>query len=299
MLNSGMNMREIVNLLESKHQQIEIGGHLLPLNDDKTVTLYHATNEIAAQAIIRTRVVRSAGEPSVYFSTAQAETGYGPVVVAVQLLPKTLQIDDEFPDGRVDFRIDQPTVKVKSAKIVSPLLETIQLVETFLSEGKFSQSTFFKRLQSVVTLARRGATEGERDASRIAMLRLMERAKTEALSMQQDDAMRFIAKAKEVLASLNGPEPPSSSSSTSRSRTNTQTPSQLPIGTWVCIRPSGSKQTEKFGTIAAHDNSGGSIVNVTVNNRNIRYSVWSYQLRRATQQEIDAAIARGVVKPSF
>lgn len=115
-------MREIIDLLEAKPRQTEIGGHILPMNVDGTVTLYHATSETAAHEIIRTGVLRSAGEPSVFFSTAQTGTGYGDVVVSMRLMPKQLQIDDEFPDGRVDFRIDQPVVRVKSAKIVESLV---------------------------------------------------------------------------------------------------------------------------------------------------------------------------------
>jgi hypothetical protein len=78
----------------------------LPLNDDGTVTLYHHTNKAAADAIKKSGRLRSAGEPDVYLTTTQdATTGYGETVVAVRVDPKSLQLDDEFPDGRRDFRV--------------------------------------------------------------------------------------------------------------------------------------------------------------------------------------------------
>jgi len=78
----------------------------LPLNPDKTVTVYHHTNKTAAEAIRRTGVLKSAGEPDVYVTTEKSPTtGYGDEVVAINVDPKKLQIDDQFPDGRTDFRM--------------------------------------------------------------------------------------------------------------------------------------------------------------------------------------------------
>jgi hypothetical protein len=78
----------------------------LPLNPDKTVTVYHHTNKTAAEAIRRTGVLKSAGEPDVYVTTEKSPTtGYGDEVVAIKVDPKKLQIDDQFPDGRTDFRL--------------------------------------------------------------------------------------------------------------------------------------------------------------------------------------------------
>jgi hypothetical protein len=79
----------------------------LPLNDDGTVTIYHATRtKEAADEIRRTGILKSGGEPDVYVSTAQSGTGYGDHVVALRVDPKKLVLDDEFPDGRRDFRIN-------------------------------------------------------------------------------------------------------------------------------------------------------------------------------------------------
>lgn len=78
----------------------------LPLNDDGTVTVYHHTSASAAESIRRTGTLRSAGEPDVYVTTrAETDTGYGDTAVAIQVDPTRLQLDDEFPNGRRDFRL--------------------------------------------------------------------------------------------------------------------------------------------------------------------------------------------------
>jgi hypothetical protein len=78
----------------------------LPLNEDGTVTLYHGTSLRGAQEIRQTQTLKSAGEPDVYLTTARDGTGYGDgTVVAVRVDPAALELDDEFPDGRKDFRL--------------------------------------------------------------------------------------------------------------------------------------------------------------------------------------------------
>jgi hypothetical protein len=79
----------------------------LNLNPDGTVTLYHHTNAGSAEQIKRSGQLVSAGEPSVYLTTRrETDTGYGDTVVAVRVNPDKLNIDDEFPNGRQDYRID-------------------------------------------------------------------------------------------------------------------------------------------------------------------------------------------------
>ena len=78
----------------------------LPLNNDGTVTVYHHTNKKSAQSIQSTGVLKSAGEPDVYVTTeTNPVTGYGSDVVKINVDPSQLQIDDEFPGGRKDFRL--------------------------------------------------------------------------------------------------------------------------------------------------------------------------------------------------
>jgi hypothetical protein len=78
----------------------------LPLNSDGTVTLYHHTTAANAEAIKRTGVLRSAGEPDVYLTTHPTpDISYGDTVVRVRIDPSKLELDDEFPGGREDFRV--------------------------------------------------------------------------------------------------------------------------------------------------------------------------------------------------
>lgn len=78
----------------------------LPLNADGTVTVYHHINKKAAEQITSTKKLKSAGEPDVYVTTEkEPNTGYGDTVVPVRINPQKLILDDEFPSGRMDFRI--------------------------------------------------------------------------------------------------------------------------------------------------------------------------------------------------
>lgn len=95
---------EAGDVAKSMRKMDELTG--LPLNPDGTVTLYHATpTKEAADAIRKTGVLKSAGEPDVYMSTAKSGTGYGDYVVEINVDPRKIEIDDEFPDGRKDFRM--------------------------------------------------------------------------------------------------------------------------------------------------------------------------------------------------
>jgi GNAT superfamily N-acetyltransferase len=79
----------------------------LPLNADGTVTVYHHTSKENAEKIAVSGVLKASAEPDVYVtSRKETDTGYGDTAVAIRVKPETLQIDDEFPDGRIDFRID-------------------------------------------------------------------------------------------------------------------------------------------------------------------------------------------------
>jgi len=82
----------------------------LPLNPDGTVTVYHHTDRKSAERIKATSELRSAGEPDVYVTTrAIADTGYGDTAVAIRVDPSRLSLDDEFPNGRRDYRLSVGT----------------------------------------------------------------------------------------------------------------------------------------------------------------------------------------------
>lgn len=101
----------------------EITG--MPLNPDGTVTLYHATDIESANLIVESQTLKSAAEPSVYMSTAKSGTGYGDTVVAIDIKPDALRLDDEFPDGRMDFAVDAPKkeIAVVNARVLTPAVE--------------------------------------------------------------------------------------------------------------------------------------------------------------------------------
>ena len=78
----------------------------LPLNEDGTVTVYHHTNKQAANSIRESGELRSSGEPDVYVTTRNVpDTGYGDTSVGLRVDPTRLSLDDEFPNGRRDFRL--------------------------------------------------------------------------------------------------------------------------------------------------------------------------------------------------
>ena len=78
----------------------------LPLNPDGTVTVYHHTSRRNAERIRATGELRSAAEPDVYVTTrAITDTGYGDTAVAIRVEPSRLSLDDEFPNGRKDYRL--------------------------------------------------------------------------------------------------------------------------------------------------------------------------------------------------
>lgn len=78
----------------------------LPLNADGTVTLYHHTSAANAKAIRTSGKLKADAEPDVYVTTHQeTDTGYGDTAVPIRVRPDQLSIDDEFPNGRKDFRL--------------------------------------------------------------------------------------------------------------------------------------------------------------------------------------------------
>lgn len=78
----------------------------LVLNTDGTVTVYHHTSANAAKLIHETNILRADAEPDVYVTTREiTDTGYGDTAVAINVDPRKLHLDDEFPNGRKDYRL--------------------------------------------------------------------------------------------------------------------------------------------------------------------------------------------------
>ena len=98
----------------------------LPFNPDGTVTVFHHTNKRAADAIRKSSELRSAGEPDVYVTTRRiTDTGYGDTAVAIRVEPSRLSFDDEFPNGRRDFRLNvgkpRGSIRVKVGEFAQDL----------------------------------------------------------------------------------------------------------------------------------------------------------------------------------
>jgi hypothetical protein len=118
----------------------------LPLNEDGTVTLYHHTSSGNAALIRKANALKSAGEPDVYLTTRNVtDTGYGDTSVPVRVNPGKLKLDDEFPDGRKDFRISLGNGKSVPVSVdKGPDLRSLDYtkralddkIETLVSDGK-------------------------------------------------------------------------------------------------------------------------------------------------------------------
>ena len=111
----------------------------LPLNADGTVTVYHHTSRANAERIKNTGELRSAAEPDVYVTTrAIADTGYGDTAVAIRVEPSRLSLDDEFPNGRRDYRL---SVGKPRGSIRVDVGEFAQQQESESPRGQFSPTT--------------------------------------------------------------------------------------------------------------------------------------------------------------
>ena len=82
-------------------------GTGLPLNGDGTVTIYHHTDKQSADAIRESNRLEYTTRSDPFFTTRDtADLGYGDTSIAIRLDPARLSVDDEFPDGRRDFRLN-------------------------------------------------------------------------------------------------------------------------------------------------------------------------------------------------
>ena len=93
-------------------------GTGLPLNSDGTVTLYHGTTAAGEKAIKSDGGLRGK-EDGVFLTTHPDSIGYGDKVVSVKVDPSKLVLDDEFPDGRKDFRIPAKVGQLVPVKLTS------------------------------------------------------------------------------------------------------------------------------------------------------------------------------------
>ena len=103
-------MKSIMNFklwLESKNN-----------NGPKTATLYHHTTKDAAQNIIDTLTLIGK-EPNVFLTNTPTNIGYGDGTVVKVVVPiKDLELDDEFPNGRKDYKLPSKIYKVLKADLL-------------------------------------------------------------------------------------------------------------------------------------------------------------------------------------
>ena len=79
---------------------------LPPRNPDGTVTLYHGTTAARAANILREGKLRPGPEGAAFLTTTPSAIGYGDVVLRLRLKTVRMYLDDEFPDGRRDYRVE-------------------------------------------------------------------------------------------------------------------------------------------------------------------------------------------------
>lgn len=105
------------NVKEKKQRTTE---HGLPIDKNGNVRLWHGTSKESAEQILKEKMMKSKGEPDVYFTTHPKHAGYGDTYVGVDVPHHLLELDDEFPNGRMDFRIRAPK---KTLSIQNPAIE--------------------------------------------------------------------------------------------------------------------------------------------------------------------------------
>ena len=81
--------------------------------------LYHGTTENNKKQIESSGFLKPEAEPAVYLTTDPTGGGYGDGSVVRLAVPESrIEIDDEFPDGREDYRVEvgyKGKLQVKSA----------------------------------------------------------------------------------------------------------------------------------------------------------------------------------------
>jgi len=87
-------------------------------SNNKTATLYHHTTKNAAENIVNTLTLIGK-EPNIFLTNSTENTGYGDGTIVKVVVPlKDLELDDEFPNGRKDYKLPSKIYKVLNAEII-------------------------------------------------------------------------------------------------------------------------------------------------------------------------------------
>jgi hypothetical protein len=169
------------------------------------------------------------------------------------------------------------------------LFENIFDVDILLSEG-FNPSSFLSKVQSVATLARRGATEGERSASIEALKRLLDRAQEEARAMSHGDAQQFLRRVKDASSDTQKEEPKPQYKRPEYKEY--KRPQEFPTGSWVYVF-----DKRKAGKITRYIAYATGTYFIDVPGMET-FSAKTAEIRRATQDEIDSSLGNVKAKES-
>ena len=117
-------------------------GTGLPLNADGTVTVFHHTDKQSADRIRESNQLEYTRRTDPFFTTRDtADTGYGDTSIAIRLDPARLSLDDEFPDGRRDYRLNTR----KSREIISVEIDENPNVPDFApTQGQINRDALDK-----------------------------------------------------------------------------------------------------------------------------------------------------------
>ncbi len=126
----------------------------LPLSSDGTVTVYHHTSAANAAEIRRTGVLKSAAEPDLYFTTTpETDTGYGDTAVPFRVQPSRLLLEDQFPGGRQDFRVETKNVaKARRVRFRDDGAGVLEQNRGVGARGQIALADDITKTASVITL---------------------------------------------------------------------------------------------------------------------------------------------------
>jgi hypothetical protein len=156
-----------------------------------------------------------------------------------------------------------------------------------LSDKLFDTDAFIGRVGSAAMLARKGASNGECQAAVQALTRLVSRAESEALTMSEEIADRFLQQIREIVATV---QPGGRVIPFGRP---TELEPHFRIGSWVLVidgntgSPVGPTEGHA-GKITGFD--GKKYYKVVVPCWDYEWTLDEVELRQATQAEIDAEL---------
>lgn len=111
-------MKQKLGIEDKKQTHTE---HGLPIDKHGNVRLWHGTTKKSAEKILKEKMMHSKGEPDIYFTTHPKHAGYGESHVGVDVPHHLLELDDEFSNGRMDFKIH---ALKKMLSVANPAIES-------------------------------------------------------------------------------------------------------------------------------------------------------------------------------